>query len=166
MASNSLNKLISNYTRYNLWANEQMAQWLKTLERNILYKETPSSFGSIDLTLQHMNNAQNFWFAIITGADSTKPGEAIRLNAANVIVDDLLAGSQQMLTQFTAYTEEELLKQIPSNDMIQSRYDFILQVINHNTYHRGQIVTMSRCLDVVDNIPAMDYEVFLWLEQQ
>lgn len=161
----SLKKLISNYAKYNHWANERMAQWLRTLERTILYKETPSSFGSIDLTLQHMNNAQNFWFAIITEADTTKLDETIRLNAVDTIINNLLAGSQQILTQFAAYSEEVLLKQIPSSDMIQSRYEFILQVINHNTYHRGQIVTMSRCLGVVNNIPAMDYEVFLWFDQ-
>lgn len=160
----SLKKLISNYGRYNHWANVQMAQWLQTLERTILYKETLSSFGSIDLTLQHMNNAQNFWFAIITEADTTKLDETIRLNDAGAIINDLLAGSQQMLTQFSEYTEEELLKQISSTDMTQSRYEFILHAINHNTYHRGQIVTMSRSLGVANNIPAMDYEVFLWSE--
>jgi hypothetical protein len=35
----SLTKLISGYSRYNLWANEQMTQWLKTLARNILTKK-------------------------------------------------------------------------------------------------------------------------------
>lgn len=160
----SLKKIISSYARYNHWANEVMTRWLKTLDSNILYKETRSSFGSIDLTMQHMNRAQNFWFAIITEADVTKLDETIKVNATDRIMNDLLAGSQQMLTQFKGYTEEELLKQLPSTDMVQSRYEYILHVINHNSYHRGQIVTMSRCLGVVDNIPAMDYDVFLWFE--
>ena len=74
----------------------------------------------------------------------------------------LLRGSRLMLDAFGAYTEKELLEKVASTDMVQSRYEFILHVINHNSYHRGQIVTMCRQLDVVDNIPAMDYEVFLW----
>ncbi|HEY5750708.1 MAG TPA: DinB family protein [Chryseolinea sp.] len=158
----SLKKLISSYTRYNHWANEKMTQWLETLERNLLYKETPSSFGSIDLTLQHMNHAQNFWFAIITGTDVAKLDETIKLNAVDIVIDELLAGSQRMLDKFTTYTEEELSTQVPSQDMMQSRYDYILHAINHNSYHRGQIVTMIRCLGLVGNVPAMDYEVFLW----
>jgi uncharacterized damage-inducible protein DinB len=161
----SLKKMISSYTRYNHWANERMTQWLKTLESNILFKEALSSFGSIDLTLQHMNHAQRFWLAIITEADVTKLDETLKVNAADIVMNDLLSGSQQMLDTLNAYTEEELLKQVPSTGMVQNRYEYILHVINHNSYHRGQIVTMIRCLGVADNIPAMDYEVFLWFER-
>jgi uncharacterized damage-inducible protein DinB len=161
----SLKKIISSYARYNHWANEKMTQWLKTLEGNILYKETPSSFGSIDFTMQHMNRAQNFWYAVITEAYVTKLDETIKFNAADITINDLLAGSKQMLNKFNTYTEEELLKQLSSNDMVQSRYEYILHAINHNSYHRGQIVTMGRCLGVVNNVPAMDYDVFLWSEQ-
>ena len=162
----SLKKLISSYTRYNHWANEKITQWLKTLETNILYKETPSSFPSIDLTLQHMNHAQNFWRPIITETYVTRPDETIRANAADSVIKDLLAGSQEMLNKFSAYSEEELRKQIkhPDIDMLRDRYEYILHGIKHNSYHRGQIITMSRCLGVVNDIPALDYEVFLWFE--
>ena len=161
-----LKKLISSYTRYNHWANETMVRWLKNLDRNILYKDTPSSFSSVDLTVQHMNHAQIFWLAIITEADITKLDETIKLNAADINMDNLLAGSQQMIGKFTSYTEEELSKQLLKDDMVQSKYSYILHAINHNSYHRGQIVTMSRCLGVVNNVPPMDYDGFLWLEYQ
>ena len=73
---------------------------------------------------------------------------------------NLLAGSQRLVDTCKTYSEEDLLQQLPSTDMIQPRYEYILQVISHNSYHRGQIVTMS--LGVRDKIPSMDYEVFLW----
>ena len=159
----SLTKIISGYTQYNLWANERLSQWLASLESNLLYEETLSSFRSIDKTLQHISQSQNFWFAVITEAGTANldlPTKSDR--RADTAIHDLLTGSQQMLKTFTDYSEDELLKQIPSTDMVQSRYEFILHLVNHNSYHRGQIVTMSRYLGVVDNIPAMDYEVFLW----
>lgn len=159
----SIKKIISGYARYNHWANEEMTKWLKTLGDNLFYKETPSSFSSISLTVQHMIDAQTFWFAIITEADVTKLDESTKYNTTDNIINDLLAGSQQMLNKYGAYTEDELLKQLPATDMIKCRYEYILHVINHNSYHRGQIVTMSRCLGVVDNIPVTDYDVFLWL---
>lgn len=53
----SLKKLISSYARYNHWANQEMTQWLKNLDSDMLYEETPSSFGSIDLTMQHESRA-------------------------------------------------------------------------------------------------------------
>jgi uncharacterized damage-inducible protein DinB len=67
-----------------------------------------------------------------------------------------------METVFTGYTEAELMEEIESIDLTKPRYEFILHVINHNTYHRGQIVTMCRSLGATEQVPAMDYEVFLW----
>lgn len=46
--------------------------------------------------------------------------------------------------------------------MIAAKYDFMMHVINHNTYHRGQIVTIARMLGVFENIPNTDYEAYLW----
>jgi len=160
----TLKKIISGYSRYNYWANEKMTRWLKSLNSDILYKETPSSFSSIDLTLQHMNHAQNFWLTVLAEGDVTKLDETIKFKAIDIVMTDLLAGAQQMLDTFERYTEEELLKQVSNGATTEGRYDFILHAINHNSYHRGQIVTMSRCLGVVNNIPNMDYDTFLWAE--
>ena len=146
--------------RYNHWANQTLTQWLKTLDTDLLAKETRSSFPSIDLTLQHMKNAQNFWLSIIT--ETERPNEMIKINATDEVIHELLAGSQRMIETFTTYTEEELQQPVQSDNMIQSRYEFILHMINHNSYHRGQIVTMVRSFSVTGNIPETDYEAFLW----
>lgn len=155
----SIEKIILNYTKYNLWANEKLSCWLMSLDRELLYKQTTSSFASIALTVQHMQQSQQFWLGIISKKDLALPDET---DAAALSLDLLLICSRLMLATFGTYTEKELLEKIASTDMVQSRYEFILHTINHNSYHRGQIVTMCRQLGVVDNIPAMDYEVFLW----
>jgi len=160
----NLKKLISDYTRYNHWANEEMTRWLKTLDRKLLYTETASSFKSIDLTIQHMNHAQSFWNAVITQADLTKLDETIKHDAAESNMNDLLKLSQQIHSLFAAYSEEELYKQVSTGEMLQCRYDYILHMVNHNSYHRGQIITMSRELGVVNNIPTTDYDIYLWLQ--
>jgi uncharacterized damage-inducible protein DinB len=159
-----LPKIICNYARYNLWANQTLTGWLKTLGNDLLYRQTPSSFPSVDLTLQHMVRAQNFWLAVLTKANISQLDETIKVNAVNTVVDDLLAGSQKMLDTFSAYSEVQLLEQVKSPDLVKSRYEFILHAINHNSYHRGQIITMTRCLGVEGNIPSTDYDVFLWTE--
>jgi uncharacterized damage-inducible protein DinB len=113
-----------------------------------------------------MANAQLFWIAIISETDVRGNENVITSGAGKRIFADLLTSSQQLIENCNAYSEEDLLKQIPSTDMIQSRYEFILHVVNHNTYHRGQIVTMSHCLGVSSEIPALDYEAFLWSDGQ
>jgi uncharacterized damage-inducible protein DinB len=64
-----LKTAIMDYTRYNHWANETLTDWLKSIDVKLLYKEIKSSFPSIDFTLQHMKNAQNFWHAVISNAN-------------------------------------------------------------------------------------------------
>ena len=155
----SIKKIILSYAKYNLWANEKLSCWLMSLDRELLYKQTTSSFASIELTVQHMQQSQQFWLDIISKKDLALPDET---DAAALSLDLLLTGSRLMLATFGAYTEKELLEKVASTDMVQSRYEFILHTINHNSYHRGQIVTMCRHLGVVENIPAMDYEAFLW----
>jgi uncharacterized damage-inducible protein DinB len=157
-----IKKIIINYTRYNHWANEKMVQWLQTLDTALLYKETASSYNSIDLTVQHMNRAQNYWIAVITEDDIRRLDESVKYNDVDNTLRNLPAGSKRMLDIFGAYPEEELTQKLFTGDMVQERYEFILHCLNHNTYHRGQIITMSRCLGITDNIPAMDYDVFLW----
>lgn len=162
----SVKKIVTNYARYNHWANRKMVQWLRTLGHNFLYTETSSSFNSIDLTVQHMSRAQNYWIAIISEDDTGQLDESIKYNDADTTLHNLLAGSKRMLDILDAYSEQELLQKLYREDMAQSRYEFIIHCLNHNTYHRGQIVTMSRCLGVKENIPEMDYDVFLWAEYQ
>lgn len=144
----NVKKLVARFLAYNHWANTQLNEWLMGMEDAFIHQQTRSSFASIALTLQHMQKSQLFWLGII--ADSEK------ISVAPSLSDDLaqlLAGSQMMIDTFSAYTEEELLEEVSSTDMVQSRYEFILHVVNHNSYHRGQIVTMCRQLGITDNIP-------------
>lgn len=157
-----LQRIITRYTAYNLWANETMTGWLKTLDKHILYKQTLSSFNSIDLTLQHICHAQNFWLTVLAEGDVEKLDETIKVNAIEIVINDLLKGSQQMLDTFATYSDDDLLKPVSNNVTTQPRFDFILHVINHNSYHRGQIITMIRNLGIAGNIPNTDYDTYLW----
>ncbi|MEY4905706.1 MAG: hypothetical protein RLZZ292_3521 [Bacteroidota bacterium] len=53
-----LQKLIANYSNFNLWVNNQIVNWLKTVDETVLYQHTPSSFVSMDYTLQHILRTQ------------------------------------------------------------------------------------------------------------
>lgn len=158
-----LKNAITNFVKYNHWANETLTAWLMGLDKDLLYKETPSSFPSIAATVQHLQESHRFWLCVIKSVPISMRGETSDA-ASNLRL--LLADSKAMLNDFGAYTEEELLTKVSSPDAIQSRYEFILHAINHNSYHRGQIVTICRRLGVTHNIPPTDYDVFFWSEHQ
>ena len=65
---------------------------------------------------------------------------------------------------FLTYTNDKLTEEIELNmpwaKNKLSRYEYIMHVINHSTYHRGQVVTIARVLGIKENIPATDYNFF------
>ena len=158
----SMQTMIAGYAQYNHWANIRLSHWLLILDPALLDRPIASSFPTIALTIRHMQQSQLFWLGIITkrNLDLTTDPPAQETDFGR-----LLAGSRLMEAAFTTYNETQLLEQIESIDLKKPRYEFILHVINNNTYHRGQIVTMCRSLGATDHVPAMDYEVFLWSER-
>jgi uncharacterized damage-inducible protein DinB len=157
-----MKETISNYIKYNHWANERLTDWLRTLEPELLQAEVKSSFPGIALTLQHIKDSQHFWWDVITEQEIQNSDEPLKSESIDFVITELLSGSAKMIETYTTYSEEELVAKVSSPVMQSSRYDFILHVINHNSYHRGQIITMARFLGVLSGVPETDYEVYIW----
>ncbi|HOS47484.1 MAG TPA: DinB family protein [Bacteroidia bacterium] len=160
----SLKNLISNYAAFNEWANTEIVTWLKTLDKELLYKKTASSYPSIDYTLQHILRGQKFWFLFITGQDTSNFNWSVYEGEVERIMEDLLTSSAAMKQTYSAFSEQELLEvlnlEVPWAKNSRSRYDYIVHIINHGSFHRGQIVTMARSIGVTEGIVNTDYNIF------
>jgi uncharacterized damage-inducible protein DinB len=79
-------------------------------------------------------------------------------------LNELQTISAQMKEKFCNYTEDELIRTLELNTPWAknklSRYEYVIHVINHTTFHRGQIVTMLRSLGVTEGIPNTDYNLY------
>lgn len=158
----NIQNITTRYLQYNLWANERLTFWLLTLPREMLYQKNTSSFGTIDRTLQHMLSAEMYWNAVITKGEVNAFDQPTRENAVAEVMSDLVASSQKLLNDFSRFTEQQLIEVISASDSKQSRYEYILHVVNHGSYHRGQIVTLCRILGVTTEVPVTDYDGYLW----
>lgn len=160
----SLHKLIGQYASFNEWANHKIVGWLSGVDHDLLYKETPSSYTSIDYTLQHILRTQRFWMLFIGEENTSGFNWSVREREVDNILSELKFVSTEMKEKFCAYTEEELKMVLhfsmpwATNDL--SRYEYILHIINHGTFHRGQIVTMARTLGITEGIVNTDYNMF------
>jgi uncharacterized damage-inducible protein DinB len=148
--------------RYNLWANRRLNYFLETVDRNLLYTQTGSSFGTIDLTIQHILSAQIYWYAIISTGQINEFNQLVKENAVEEVMADLIISSRQLVDDFSIFTEENLIEVIQASDSAQSRYEYILHLVNHGSYHRGQIVSMCRALKITGEIAVTDYDAYLW----
>lgn len=145
--------MMTNYAEYNLWVNQQFSNWLSAKSDELLHQEVVSSFSSIIKTLNHIWATEEYWYSVIAETTEFDKREVTEFVTAEVL--DGLVHRSKCLAQFIAsLTEEELAKTIKiDNPWFQCelpRYEYLLQVVNHGTYHRGQIVTMGRNIGITD----------------
>ena len=133
-----------------------------TLQRNVLYQTTGSSFGTIDRTLQHILSAQLYWHSLLTTGQINEFNQPVKENAVEHVIAALMASSQKLMDELDEYDDQQLLESIQASDSRQSRYEYILHLVNHSSYHRGQVVTMCRALNITEEIPVTDYDAYLW----
>ena len=154
---------MDNYTAFNFWANKRLVNWLKVQSEHLLQQEFPSSYPSILKTLNHIWGVEEFWFSIITETVDYKN----RFDAADFIsseiFDGLLARSHILSETVKVYSDEEIIKLIkPTDPDLQRelpRYEFLQHLVNHSSYHRGQVITIARGVGIA-NAPMTDYNVY------
>lgn len=139
---------------YNLWANQQIVNWLKAKTDEQLKQEVPSSFPGILKTLNHMWAIEAYWYSVITGDSDVEQRYSTEDLDVNEVFQGLLNRSTLLAERTKQYNDAELLEQVnvksPWFEADLSRYDYLQHAVNHATYHRGQVVTIGRNAGITD----------------
>nr|WP_294947158.1 DinB family protein [uncultured Mucilaginibacter sp.] len=159
-AQTALSALVNNYAKYNAWAMAQMVTWLKNKPEELLTAEVASSFPSIRQTLTHLWDCQKFWLAVIKHEEANLE-EFTGTNAQ--LFDEFTANADELAAFVATLTEDQLLE---SHELVTPWftsnlpvYEYVQHVMNHGTYHRGQVVTIGRQLGLTD-APMTDYNLY------
>lgn len=157
----TLESLLKDYTRYNLWANEKMVQWLQEKASDLMEKEVVSSFPSLRATLLHIWSAEDVWLRRLQGVSPTHFIAASFNGTDGELFDQLLQNSesfqnfiQRQSNDFFDHTTE--YKHTSGQAYEQYNAEIIQHCMQHSTYHRGQLVTMARHLGLTDP-PKTDF---------
>jgi uncharacterized damage-inducible protein DinB len=151
---------IHKHLTFNVWANTKTAEVLSEVPNEIYFKENKSSFPSIDKTVLHMWGAQNIWLKRLQGESfttwpkqpdqDTKEGQLNGLvQSAQNILELIASKDETFLSSLYSYTN---MKGEPFTDSVE---DTLFHVVNHSTYHRGQIITMLREAGIT-KVPSTD----------
>lgn len=159
-----MKELLQKLAAYNLWANKILLTKLNTLPHDLLHKETGSSFGSIYKTLVHLAEVEEIWWQRLKLKDRVElpekdPDESVELVSKYLLTssvrwsDWVKESNENFFTHVFGYynSKKEYFKQLV--------YEVLLHLFNHQTYHRGQIVTLLR-QNGVTKIPATDFIAF------
>ncbi len=138
--------------RYHVWANKRIFDHLKGLPESVLTKEIESVFPTVSKVIEHMYRVDVNWLNVMKG----KSYEEIKTIADERVkeiehksVADYEESFLQLSNEYEAFfeTQTDLEKTIvtehPSFGTFNYKLaDLVLHVVNHGTYHRGNITAM------------------------
>ncbi|MCO6498485.1 MAG: hypothetical protein J5I50_12580 [Chitinophagaceae bacterium] len=160
-----MKKVLLQLAAYRKWANKLVIERLRELPEEVITKDMGDSFGGIQNTLFHLLESDYIWWdrvhlkEIITAPSAEfktdfKQLSAEVLRSADSWVGFIEEASENRLQHVFEYrnSKREACK--------QPLYEVLLHLMNHQTYHYGQIITILR-LQGVDKLPATDFIRFV-----
>jgi uncharacterized damage-inducible protein DinB len=138
---------LKQHLAYNHWANCRLIESLQPVDENLIFAELKNSFPGIGKTIMHISDAQIIWLKRLQGESLNVWPSSGRTWTKNEILNTLLESSQN-ITDFVQSKDETFLKITISyknmkGDKFNDKVEGLLyHVVNHSTYHRGQVITM------------------------
>lgn len=156
--------------RYHAWANQKVIDRLKELPRNICDMEIQSVFPTVSRVLAHIYITDCLWFAVVSGEENDEifPKIARWTEESNDVgleeTEKLYAAIGERYESFLSghpNLDAAMTIRHPKYGALDTRPSEIIQhVVNHGTYHRGNITAMLRQLGHA-GVPT-DYAFYLF----
>ncbi len=134
---------------YMLWADRVILRSLREVTPEDLLRDTGSSFPSLLQTIAHIAGAEKIWLSrfLGTGLDHfPTENDFTELIPLLVSWEETAAGIEAFLAGLTDEQLEASLAWANSRGEAFNRplWQPVFHLVNHSSYHRGQIVTMLR----------------------
>lgn len=159
-----MKKLLLQYAAYNVWANQKLIDCIDNLTDEQIKREIDSSFKSIYATLIHLWDAESIWWQRVKLQEQIEvPGSHFNGSVLE-LGNNLLRQSKQWKEWVDIATEaalehEFIYRNSKKEQFKQPVYDTLLHLFNHQSYHRGQLITMFHQVGL-ENIPNTDFISF------
>jgi uncharacterized damage-inducible protein DinB len=147
MTFDELNSLVD----YNYWARDRLLDAVSALTEEQFTRDMGSSFASVRDTIAHICNAESIWIWRWIGRQPTgfqKPERIPDVAAARAEWAGLEREMRDVLRQLGP---DGVLRTIEYRDTKGAAHSgvtwqMVQHVVNHGSYHRGQVTTMLRQL--------------------
>ncbi len=159
-----MKKLLFQYAAYNVWANHKLIDCVDNLTDEQIKREISSSFKSIYATIIHLWDAESIWWQRIKLQEQIDvPGSHFNGSVLE-LGNNLLKQSKHWKEWIDIATEaalehEFIYRNSKKEQFKQPVYDTLLHLFNHQSYHRGQLITMFHQVGL-EIIPNTDFVTF------
>lgn len=155
------------HLNYNVWANGKIADFIANTDEKLFDKEVVSSFPSLKQTVFHVWDAEFIWLKRLQGESLTDwPSKNFignRQQALTAWAECSKSFLDYILSKDAVYQQSVVAYKNMKGDEFHTPVDgVIMHVVNHGTFHRGQLVTILRQLGYTD-LSSTDLITFLRL---
>jgi uncharacterized damage-inducible protein DinB len=136
---------------FNSWANARVLETLRALPEADYVKEQGGGWPSLRATFVHLAGATGAWAERFSGREATRLATVDELPGLEDAARVLLAAEEKHRQHLATYTQGHLAgpftwKNLKGEEKTAPFWVVVRHVVNHQTYHRGQIASMVRRL--------------------
>lgn len=136
---------------YNAWADRRALEATSALSKEQFTKPLGSSFSSVRDTLGHIYGVEWLWLERFQGRSPSALPDANRFDEIESLKASWAEFEPVLLNFVRSLTQDDLDRVMEYKTMKFGVYrnplwQSMLHLVNHGTYHRGQITTMLRQL--------------------
>ncbi len=151
---------------YNYWARDQQLRACASLSEEKFLRPMGNSFSSVRDTLAHLVAAEWVWLERWKGhsptRDDAKAFAAETFPSLKVVEERWRDNERGVRDYLAGLTAERLLEPLNYVNLAGERWSYplwqtLVHVVNHQTYHRGQVTTLLRQLS--EQTVALDFLV-------
>jgi uncharacterized damage-inducible protein DinB len=137
---------------YNYWARDRLLDAVATITPEQFIRPMGNSFSSVRDTVAHICAAERIWITRLKGEkpqELQKPDRLPDVDAARKEWAELEGEMREQLARLQPEAVERTIEyqDLRGNDQSDVLWQMLQHMVNHGTYHRGQITTMLRQLD-------------------
>lgn len=136
---------------YNAWANRRGLEAAEKLSAEQFVQRIDSSFPSVRDTLAHIYGAECIWLERFQGRSPSGLPASAEFTDVSLLQQRWLEHEQRLLNFVRGLTQADLDREVQYKTLKFGVYrnplwQSMLHMVNHGTYHRGQVTTMLRQL--------------------
>lgn len=144
---------------YHVWANRKICEYLQQLSEEVYRKEIVSVFPTIFDTMVHIYVIDQGWLSFFVAGGVTDMSVEYLENLKDTIdsavaetkgkrIEELSQMMNDLADRFRLFIEQhEDIEVVYSSGAFNARcVDYIQHLVNHGTYHRGNVTAMLRQL--------------------
>lgn len=140
--------MLQRYLQYNLWANERLIDNIQSVPTDAISTLPLAPFGSIHNALRHIVGAESIWLERLRGQRPSNFMSSTENKTLQELLGMLVTTSNEWVQHFAenpeALTGTFTYTTTKGDPFTHLAQDVVTHVVNHSTYHRGQIMSALR----------------------